>query len=170
MRERRAEESHNPVAHNPVHGALVAVDRLNHVFDHGIEELLRVFGVAVSKQLHRTLDVGKQHGDLLPLAFEGCLGGQNLIDQILGSVTLKQSRVGIVCNPLQGMATLGAELCCGRRWASTVAAGLAQRSSALLTKLRFIRVIVLAFLALHSRPRRKWRAGSTATTKVPSAM
>ena len=70
--ERRAEEGHDPVAHNPVHGALVAVDRLDHAFEHRVEEeLLRILGVAVSKQLHRTLDIGEQHGDLLPLTLEG---------------------------------------------------------------------------------------------------
>ena len=71
--DRGAEQGHDSIAHNPVHGALVAVDRLNHAFEHGVEELLRVLRVAISKQLHRTLDVGEQHGDLLPLALEGCL-------------------------------------------------------------------------------------------------
>ena len=75
MGDRRAEERHDPVAHNPVHGALVAVDRLDHAFEHRVEELLRILGVAVSKQLHRTLDVGEQHGDLLALTLEGCSRG-----------------------------------------------------------------------------------------------
>ena len=170
MRERRAEQRHDPVAHNPMHGALVAVHRLNHALEHGVEELLRVFGVAVGKQLHRALDVGEQHGDLLALAFERGLGGEDLIDEVLGNVTFERSKAGIVCDPLQGMATLGAELGCGRRLASTVAAGLGQRSGTLLTELRVIRVIVLALRALHSRPRRKRRAGSTTTTRVTSGM
>ncbi len=50
--DRRAEEGHNPIAHNPVHGALVAVNCLNHTLEDRVEELLRVLGVAVSKQLH----------------------------------------------------------------------------------------------------------------------
>jgi len=48
----RPEERHNPIAHNPVHGALVAMDRPDHAFEHRVEELLRVLGIAVSKQLH----------------------------------------------------------------------------------------------------------------------
>jgi len=52
MGDRGAEEGHNSVAHNPVHGAFVVVDRLNHAFEHRVEELLRGLGVALSKQLH----------------------------------------------------------------------------------------------------------------------
>ena len=66
--DRRAEEGHNPVAHDPVHGALVAVDCLDHAFEHRVEDLLRGLGVAVSKELHRTLDIGEQNGDLFALA------------------------------------------------------------------------------------------------------
>jgi hypothetical protein len=71
--ERRAKEGHNPVAHNPVHGTLIAVHRLDHAFEHGVEEeRLCGLGVAVGEELHRTLDIGEQHGDLLPLPFECC--------------------------------------------------------------------------------------------------
>src|SRR5262249_3627474 len=34
MANRRTEEGHNPIAHNSVHGALVAVDRLNHALEY----------------------------------------------------------------------------------------------------------------------------------------
>src|SRR5438105_13728432 len=68
--ERRAKEGHDPVAHNPVYGALVAVHCLDHAFEHRVEkELLRGLRVAVDKQLHRTLDIGEQHGDLFALTF-----------------------------------------------------------------------------------------------------
>src|SRR5262245_39579258 len=40
---RRAEEGHDPVAHHLVHRALVAVDGLHHPFEHGIENLARLF-------------------------------------------------------------------------------------------------------------------------------
>ena len=68
----RAEQRHNPVAHNPVHGPLVTLDRLDHAFEHRIEELLRILGVAVSDQIHRALDIGEQHGDQLALTLDGC--------------------------------------------------------------------------------------------------
>jgi hypothetical protein len=95
---RRAEEGHNPIAHNPIHGALVAMDCLNHAFEHRVEELLRVLRVAVSKQLHRALDIREQHGDLLPLTLEGCPGGENLIGKMLGCVILGRGKAGIVRN------------------------------------------------------------------------
>ena len=68
--ERRAEERHDPVAHDLVDGALVAVDGLHHPLEHGVEELARLLGVAVGEQLHRALEVGEEHGDLLALALE----------------------------------------------------------------------------------------------------
>ena len=69
--QRRAEERHDAVAHDLVDRALVAVDSLHHAFEHGIEELPRLLGVAVGQQFHGALEVGEQHRDLLALAFEG---------------------------------------------------------------------------------------------------
>jgi len=47
VRERRAEEGHDPIAHHLVHRALVAVDGLHHVLEDGIEKVARVLGIAV---------------------------------------------------------------------------------------------------------------------------
>jgi hypothetical protein len=74
------------------------MDRLDHAFEHRVEELLRVLRIAVSKQLHRALNIRKQHGDLLPLALEGCPRGEDLIGKVLGRVTLGRSKAGIVPN------------------------------------------------------------------------
>ena len=87
--EGRAEEGHDPVAHHLVHGALVAVDGLHHVLEHGIEELARLLGIAVGEQLHRALEVGEEHGDLLALALERRLGGEDLLGEVLGGVRLR---------------------------------------------------------------------------------
>ena len=67
----RAEERHDPVAHDLVDGALVAVDGLHHPLEDRIEELPGLLGVAVGQQLHRALEVGEEDRDLLALAFEG---------------------------------------------------------------------------------------------------
>ena len=69
--QRGAEERHDPVAHHLVDGALVAMDGLHHALEDGVEELPRLLGVAVGQQLHRALEVGEEHRDLLALAFEG---------------------------------------------------------------------------------------------------
>src|SRR4029450_11654931 len=44
--QRRAEEGHDAVAHDLVHGALVAMDRLHHVLEHGIQELTGLLVIA----------------------------------------------------------------------------------------------------------------------------
>src|SRR5438128_4630426 len=66
------------------------------------------------------------------------------------------------------MATLGAELGCGRHLASTVVTGSGQRSSTFLAELCLSTVLVLALRAFHCRPRRKKRASCTA--RVTSRM
>ena len=48
----------------------------------GIEELPGVLGIALGQEFHRALEVGKQHGDLLALAFQGTAGGENFLRQI----------------------------------------------------------------------------------------
>jgi hypothetical protein len=73
--DRRTEESHNAVAHDPANGALVAVNCLDHEFEHRIEDPLRGFWVPVSKELHGTRDIGEQNGDLFALALRGYLCG-----------------------------------------------------------------------------------------------
>jgi hypothetical protein len=59
VRQWRAEERHYPVAHDLVDCALVAVDRLHHVFQHGVEQLLRLLRVTVGKELHRPFQIGE---------------------------------------------------------------------------------------------------------------
>ena len=83
-----AEQRHDPVAHHLIDGALVTVHGLHHVLEHGVEKLARLLGVAVGEQLHRALEVGEQHGDLLALAFEGGLRGEDLLGEVLGGVRL----------------------------------------------------------------------------------
>jgi hypothetical protein len=45
--EGSTEQSHDPVAHDLVDGALVAMDRLHHAFEHRIEQFARVLRVSV---------------------------------------------------------------------------------------------------------------------------
>jgi hypothetical protein len=51
------------------------VDRLHHQLQHGVEDLPRLFGIAVSQQLHRTLHVGEEDRDLLAFTFQRGLRG-----------------------------------------------------------------------------------------------
>ena len=80
--ERRAEEGHDAVAHHLVHRALVAVDGVHHVFEEGIEQLLRLLGIAVGEQLHRALEVGEEDGDVLALAVSDRTAGAQELGQL----------------------------------------------------------------------------------------
>jgi hypothetical protein len=69
----RAKERHDSVAHDLVHRAFVPVDRLHHPLEHRVEDLACFLGIAVGEQLHRALEIGEEHGDLLALALERVL-------------------------------------------------------------------------------------------------
>ena len=45
MGQGRTEESHDPVAHHLVHGALIVVHGFHHAFEHGVKDLARLFRV-----------------------------------------------------------------------------------------------------------------------------
>ena len=88
MGERGAEERHVPIAHDLIDRAFIAVDGRHHALQHGVEELACFFGITVGEQLHGALEVGKKHSDLLALAFEGRLGVENLLSEVLRSVRI----------------------------------------------------------------------------------
>src|SRR5262249_16510151 len=88
VRDRRAEQRHDAVAHHLVHGALVVVDGLHHVFENGIEKLPRLLGIAIGEQLHRPLEIGEEYRDLLSLALERGLRRQDLLGEVLRSIGL----------------------------------------------------------------------------------
>jgi hypothetical protein len=52
----------------------------------GSRRALGLFGVEVTDQLCGALEVGKQHGDLLALPFQGTAGGQDFLREIGGRV------------------------------------------------------------------------------------
>jgi hypothetical protein len=64
------------------------MDGFHHPLEDGIEELAGFFRVPISQQLHGALEVGEEHGDLFPLAFEGGLRGEDLLGEVLRGVGL----------------------------------------------------------------------------------
>ncbi len=92
--QRGAEEGHDPVAHDLVHGPLVAVDGLHHAFQDRVEEFPRLLGVPVGQELHRPLEVSEEDRDLLALAFEGPLRGEDLLGEMPGGVRLGRGEAG----------------------------------------------------------------------------
>jgi hypothetical protein len=56
--------------------------------------LASLFRITVGQELHGALQVGKQYGDLLALAFEGGLGGEDFFREIGGHVSA--GRLGLI--------------------------------------------------------------------------
>ena len=144
MGERRAEQRHNPVAHYLVDCALVPVDGLHHPFEHRIENLARLLGIAVGEQLHGALQVCKEHRDLLALAFEGALGREDLLGEVLGSVGLGGSEPRRGAGGADGGRALEAELSPSGKLRPAVRASEGQRRRALQAELRLGRILLLA--------------------------
>jgi hypothetical protein len=92
MRNGGAEQGHDPVAGVLVHRTLEAVHALGENLKEALENPVPPFRIELLGQLHRALDVGEQHGDLLALAFEGGLRLQDLVGEVFGSVAARTSR------------------------------------------------------------------------------
>jgi hypothetical protein len=95
--DRRPEQGHNAITHDLVDGAFIAMHRRHHAFEDRVEELAGLFGITIGQQLHRALEIGEQHRDLLAFAFEGSAGGEDLLGQMRWGVGQRcpvLSRVG----------------------------------------------------------------------------
>jgi hypothetical protein len=128
--ERRPEQRHDPVAHHLVDCALVAVHRFHHVLERRVEQLPRLFGIAVGEQLHRALEVGEEHRDLFALAFEGGPQRQNPLGKVFGGVSLGRGGLGYAsrfCRGIQGLSALLAELVAGGIVGTTLGAENGER-------------------------------------------
>jgi hypothetical protein len=55
---------------------------LHHLLEHRIQNLRGFLWVAVGEQLHRAFEVGEEDGDLVALALQGRLGGEDLLGEI----------------------------------------------------------------------------------------
>src|SRR4029453_8965141 len=68
--------------------------RIHHEMQHRVDDLLRLFGIAVFDQLHRVPDVGKENGDLLPFSFQGLPRGQYFFTEMSGNITVWRGSPG----------------------------------------------------------------------------
>ena len=82
MRNGGAKQGHNAVAQHLVHGTFIAVYRVHHNVNGGIEELLGGFRVEVFDEFGGVFDVGKQDGDLFTFAFQRRTGGEDFLGQV----------------------------------------------------------------------------------------
>jgi hypothetical protein len=123
MRERCAKQRHDAIAHHLVDRALEAMHRVHHPLEHWIEDLTRLLGIAVGEQLHRAFEVSKQHCDLFALAFEGRLGGENLLGEVHGRIVLGGGETRLPQFNTRGVAALGAKRRRRRKLGPTACAG-----------------------------------------------
>ena len=92
MGNRRPEQRHNAITHDLIHRPLVAVYGLHHALEHWVEELAGLFGVTVGQQLHRALEIRKEHRDLLALTFQGAFGGEDFLGEVGRGVAARNLR------------------------------------------------------------------------------
>ena len=93
----RAEHRHQAVAHQPRDGPLVAVDGIHHQLHHAVQQLLRLFGVAVADQLGGANDVREEDGDLLALTDQALAGGQDALGEVGRGVARGRRRLSNRC-------------------------------------------------------------------------
>ena len=163
--ERRAKEGHDAVAHDLVHRALVAVYGFHHPLEDGIQQLPGLLGIAVGEELHRALEVGEEHRDLLPLAFESSSGQEDALGQMLWCVALGRGKMGgrgAGYRRSRRMSALGTELRRQGEFVATLRAGPSQRGGTLLTELRPWAVLVLAAGTFHAASTPCGKSGSDA--------
>jgi hypothetical protein len=77
--DRSAEQRHDAIACRLVDGTLIVMNRLHHQRQDRLEKVASLFRVAVGEQFRRALGIGKQHGNLLALAFDCRPGVQDLL-------------------------------------------------------------------------------------------
>ena len=71
VRDGRTKQREDPVAGGLHDVAVVAVDRVDHQLQCGIDNRARLFGIEVLLKLGRALDVGEKRGDRLAFAVGG---------------------------------------------------------------------------------------------------
>jgi hypothetical protein len=107
----------------------------------------------VSSVLSRiALEVREQHRDVLALSFEGTLGGQDLLGQVLRSVCIGRGELTRQCARLEPSATLAAELLGGRIVAATLPAKHRETGAAFAAEFHLDGVLVTALTTPHQSP------------------
>ena len=82
VRDRRAEQRHDPVAGELVDEAFEALDAFGEDLEEPRHDAREGFGVELLGQFHRALHVGEEHRDLLALAFDGRLRLADLVGEV----------------------------------------------------------------------------------------
>jgi hypothetical protein len=82
----RAEQCHDPVAEELVHGALVPVHLGQHQLEGAGHEGVDLLGIEARGDRGEAGDVHEEHRDLLALALDRALGREDPLGEVLGGV------------------------------------------------------------------------------------
>src|SRR5262249_16296173 len=127
-RQGRAEEGHDAVSHHLIDRPFIVMDGFHHSLEDGIQQLPRLLGIPVGEQLHRALEVGEEHRDLLALTFESGPGHAHALSDMLWGVGLWDAEArGRGLAKSTWMGALGAELRDRGKRAAAIRARAAQR-------------------------------------------
>ena len=88
----RAEQRHDPVAEELVHGALVPVHLGQHQLEGAGHEGVDLLGIEARGDRGEAGDVHEEHRDLLALALQRGPGGEDVLGKVLGGVRLRGRR------------------------------------------------------------------------------
>jgi hypothetical protein len=80
--DRRTEDRHDAVTEDLIHRALVSMHGIDHDLLQRVEYRTDRLGVEVLHQVGRTLDVGKEDGDLLAFALDRSACAQDLLGEL----------------------------------------------------------------------------------------
>jgi hypothetical protein len=121
-------------------------------FENRVQELPRFLGVTVGQQLHRALEVGEQHRDLLALAFESGLRGQDAFGEVLGGVGVRGCEPGLGLGiDAGGSSTLGTELGRAGKRRPAIPTRPGKRRAAFLAELGLRPILALAPETVHTQ-------------------
>ncbi|HYL58834.1 MAG TPA: hypothetical protein VEU51_08175 [Candidatus Acidoferrales bacterium] len=126
----RAEQREDPVASRLHDVAVVAADRVDHQLERRVDYRARFLRVEVLLQLGRALDVGKQRGDDLALAFD-LAGG---FDEV-GDPRRRTRRCGRSSGGAQCCAAISAESLAARVFGTAFWAAIAEFRAAVAAEL-----------------------------------
>jgi len=163
MGEWRAEEGHDPIAHDLVDGSLVVMDCFHHSLEHRVKDLARLCRVAVGQQFHRALQVRKQHPHELPFTFQRTPRGENLLGEMPGRIRDRSGDARTHGLPGEARPALPAEFLGRRVRGPARRARRHQAGAGLPAELQSVGIIVLACRTPQSvalPPPWRWANGS----------
>ena len=145
-RDGGAEERHEPVAEELVHGSLVSVDGLGHEPQHAVHDLVHRLRLEPGRELGGIDEIAEEDADLLPFPLHGRSRGEDPLREVLRGVRVGRRgwRLG------EGLAAAATEALVGLVGEAARGAEAGQRRAAGPAESATVAVIGFAARALHS--------------------